>query len=347
MEIKSSQVNIILSICVISHNQRDALKRCMDSIIAQNIPFEYEVIISDDVSTDGSHELARTYAKKYPHVHVYSCNTDDYNPSNKSSRSGWNRCNALKYARGKYIAHIDGDDFLQADSHIYEKQVALLEQHPECSCCMANDYSMEDGNEISTIKLRHTDIFTTGYVLKNEEYIRNYFRESHCYVYRRNPDVSPIELLGGYYVDNCITAFYLQYGDIICLQDAGYVYVQYKTSVWHDYEKSNDYKILGCPALYNSFLIPKWKPIYWGSPKYLLMMRVVVESALHKEIITEPTIKWMRGYKSFLYGAFIRPLSCIDKIHLLILWLLLSMMQKMKRRYPSWPLHWKLLDKML
>ena len=45
---------MLLSIVVISHNQREQLKRCIDSILAQKIPFEYEVLISDDASNDGS-----------------------------------------------------------------------------------------------------------------------------------------------------------------------------------------------------------------------------------------------------------------------------------------------------
>lgn len=347
MEINSFQKNITLSICVISHNQRNALKRCVDSIIAQNIPFEYEVLISDDASSDGSFELARTYAERYPQVHAYVCNTDNYNPSNKSSRSGWNRCNALKHARGKYIAHIDGDDFLLPDSHIYEKQVRMLEKHPDCSCCMANDYTLVYGEDISTLRIRHAEVFKTGDLLKNEDYIKNYFRESHCFVYRRNTDVNPVDLLGGYYVDNCITAFYLQFGDVVCLQDAGYVYVQYKTSVWHDYEKSNDYKILGCPALFNSFLIPKWKPVYWSSPNYLSMMRVVVESAMKCETMTESTLKWMQGFNSYLYNSFNRSLSFFDRVHLKILWILLSIMRKARSRHAIFPLPWRLIDKLL
>ena len=338
---------MLLSIIVISHNQHEQLKRCLDSILAQKIPFEYEILISDDASNDGSYELAKEYELHYPVIHAYMVNTDDYNPSNKSSRSGWNRCNALKYARGKYIAHIDGDDFLLPESRIYEKQVMMLELHPDCSCCMANDYTIEDGEDISTLKIRHAEIFNTGYLLKNEEYIKNYFRESHCFVYRRNINVNPINLLGGYYVDNCITAFYMQFGDVVCLQDAGYVYVQYKTSVWHDYEKSNDYKILSCPALFNSFLVPKWKPVYWSSPKNLLMIRVVVESALNNETMTESTMKWMRGFNSYLYNSFNRSLSYFDRMHLQMLWIILSIMRKVKSRYVLFPMPWRLIDKLL
>ena len=117
-----SDASVLLSIIAISHNQRELLKRCIDSILAQSIPFEYEVLISDDASSDGSYELAQEYAERYPLIHAFSCNTDDFDPSNKSFRSGINRCNALKHAKGKYVAHIDCDDFLLSYSRIYEKE---------------------------------------------------------------------------------------------------------------------------------------------------------------------------------------------------------------------------------
>ena len=57
--------NIILSIIVIFHNQCELLKRCIDSILRQNIPFSYEIIISDDASNDGSWNLIQEYVEKY------------------------------------------------------------------------------------------------------------------------------------------------------------------------------------------------------------------------------------------------------------------------------------------
>lgn len=338
---------VLLSIIVISHNQREQLKRCVDSILAQLIPFEYEVLISDDASNDGSYELAKEYERRYPVIHAFTVNTDDFNPSNKSFRSGINRCNALKHAKGKYVAHIDGDDFLLANSRIYEKQVDLLEQYPEFSCCMANDYIMVEGEDTSTIQIRHPETFDTGYILRKENYIRNYFRESHCFIYRRELRVNPVEILGGYYVDNCITAFYLQFGDIVCLEDAGYVYVQYEHSIWHGYLETNDHKVLGCPALFCSGLMPIWKPVYWSNPRNLAMIRNVVSSALKGDRMTEMTQKWMSGFDYYLFHAFNRPLTIIDRLHLYALWLLLGVMRRVKRKHPSWPEPWRLLDKLL
>ncbi len=337
---------MILSILVISHNQREQLKRCLDSILTQNIPFEYEILISDDASNDGSYELAQEYAKQYDFIYSYSCDTNSMNPSNNSSRSGYNRCNAYQYAKGKYIAHVDGDDFFISGTHVYEKQVDLLEKHPECSCCMANDYNLLEEEDESKVVFRHGEHFVTGQILKPEDYLQNHFRESPCFVYRRSTNCSPIEMLGGYYVDNAATAFYLQFGDIVCLDEAGYVYVQYPKSIWNGYS-INDRKILGNAALFNAFLLPKWKPVYWQSLRYIAKIKEVVEMAMREERVSEETKKWMSGMDSWLYQAFNRDLTFFDKCHLRLLHFLLGMMRRMKRKHPSWPQPWRLLGKLL
>ena len=305
------------------------------------------MLISDDASSDGSYELAKQYAEQYQTIHAHLCNTDDYDPSNKSFRSGINRCNALKHAKGKYVAHIDGDDFLLSHSQIYQKQVELLELYPDCSCCMANDYTLIDGEALVSMKIRHLEEFETGRVLRKEDYIRGFFRESHCFVYRRQLDVDPVDVLGGYYVDNSITAFYLQFGDIVCLKEAGYVYVQYTHSVYHEYMKSNDYKILGCPALFIPGLMPCWKPVYWSSLWHLKSIREVVLSAINEEQMTDATQKWVSRFGFYLLHAFNRRLTFGDKLHLKMLLVLLRIMLRIKRKHPSISPPWRLLDKIL
>jgi glycosyltransferase involved in cell wall biosynthesis len=47
----------VLSILVITHNQRDLLKRCLDSVLGQKLNVPFEVIVSDDRSDDGTAEF--------------------------------------------------------------------------------------------------------------------------------------------------------------------------------------------------------------------------------------------------------------------------------------------------
>ena len=50
----SNGIIMVLSIIVISHNQKEQLTRCLNSILAQSLPFDYEIIVSDDASVDAS-----------------------------------------------------------------------------------------------------------------------------------------------------------------------------------------------------------------------------------------------------------------------------------------------------
>ena len=334
---------IVFSIIVISHNQVDCLKRCIDSILAQNLSFEYEIIISDDASTDGSWELAQEYAIKFKQIFAYQCNTDDYSPANRSERSGWNRCNGYKHATGKYIAHVDGDDFFVEGVDIYKKQVELLEKHPECSCCMANDYKLIDGDEVSKAILLHKEVFETEQILSSVDYIQNYFRESHCFVYRRNPNVNPVELYGGYYVDTMITDHHIQFGDIVCLNDAGYVYVQYNSSIWNENLKKQDSKVFA-HALYIPLLIPKWEYAFMSGKRHLKKMLKVVRLALSNHHLKDDNLVWIRRFDRFVYRCFNRQLSLNDKMRLSLLFIYLGLLI-VTHPNMKWP--YRLLSKLL
>lgn len=138
---KSSE-NIVLSILIITHNQRDLLKRCLNSVFSQNLNSLFEIIVSDDRSDDGTTEYVEELQTQKKSGHktiqnlaefVYTrCNSNESNPITTSERCGWNKLNAWRYARGKYMVNIDADDYLLHDD-IYQLQINQLEAHPECS----------------------------------------------------------------------------------------------------------------------------------------------------------------------------------------------------------------------
>ena len=123
----------ILSIIIISHEQREQLRRCIESIMTMRIAYPYEIIISDDRSSDGSFELAVSYVEAWENRQIeknnivrivaVQCDSDECNPAYNSDRSGYNRCNAYPHARGKYIVHVDADDYFITQADVYNKQI--------------------------------------------------------------------------------------------------------------------------------------------------------------------------------------------------------------------------------
>lgn len=93
-----------LSVLVPVYNVESYLERCVRSIENQDIAKDdYEVLLINDGSTDNSLSLANKLAKEYSNVVVYS------KPNEGLSQT---RNFGLDHARGKYIMHVDSDDFL-------------------------------------------------------------------------------------------------------------------------------------------------------------------------------------------------------------------------------------------
>ena len=103
------------------YNCEDTLAKAIDSILQQTYT-DWELIMCDDCSTDGTYALAEKYSKQYPDKIILL-----KNESNKKLAYTLNHC--LKYAKGKYIARMDGDDISVPER--LEKQIAFLENNPE------------------------------------------------------------------------------------------------------------------------------------------------------------------------------------------------------------------------
>ena len=93
-----------LSILLISYNQSEFVEEAIDSILNQNIPFDYELIIADDSSTDGTLELISN--KLSGTLIKYFVLTSKLNLGiSKNYQRGFKAC------KGEYIAILEGDDY--------------------------------------------------------------------------------------------------------------------------------------------------------------------------------------------------------------------------------------------
>ena len=272
-----------LSIILCSHNQVQYLERCVMSIINQALPFEYEIILSDDASTDGTWELANKLAKRYPQIKPTQCNTHDYPCYTNSQRSGWNRQNAYKLVTGKYVVFIDADDYYKEGTKILQKQWEMLEAHPECEAAMANNIVLKEGAAWDTACYQNEEkVYAEGQILPSTEYMDEAgLRSVTAFMFRhKEHHVSPMSQLRGFCADTIIAAYYLQFGDIICLdnKDSGYVYVQYPKSASHNSDWSEgDWALWASRCIFIPALVPYWKHHYLHSRKYRGSMLATVK----------------------------------------------------------------------
>ena len=84
-----------LSVCIIFHNQKQFIKRCLDSILSQKINFDYEILLSDDNSTDGTWEELLEWKTKHPDlISCYRINTAETIYNRRKTESC---CNVQKW----------------------------------------------------------------------------------------------------------------------------------------------------------------------------------------------------------------------------------------------------------
>lgn len=118
----------LVSIAIITYNQKEFLRECIESCLAQDYE-NIEIIVADDCSTDGTQEMLMNYKQKYTDK-FFVCLSDRNLGITENSNLALNRC------KGKYIAWMGGDD-LMFPSKI-STQVDYMESNPSCVICYHN-----------------------------------------------------------------------------------------------------------------------------------------------------------------------------------------------------------------
>ncbi len=125
MKFSNSDEKPILSICVITYNHKKYIEQSLESIFSQETNFACEIIVADDCSNDGTADILRSYASKYPLKLILQS-------PNKGPGLNW--LDLVNAATGKYIAYLEGDDYW-TDNLKLQIQVDFLEKNPDLSMC--------------------------------------------------------------------------------------------------------------------------------------------------------------------------------------------------------------------
>ena len=120
--------NVVVTVCVVAYNQCKYIAQCLDSIVKQKSKYSYQVIISDDASTDGTSDICAEYARNYSFV------THIRHPVNIGASENFKY--AHRQANTLYVSHCDGDDYWHEDK--LEKQISFLERNKDCSAVYSN-----------------------------------------------------------------------------------------------------------------------------------------------------------------------------------------------------------------
>jgi glycosyltransferase involved in cell wall biosynthesis len=123
----------MVSVALVAFNHKQYINQSLESILAQETNFPYEIVISDDCSTDGTTDILRDYQVRYPKkIRLILAKRNLWKALPDMATSPTCNIAILGACRGKYIAICEGDDYW-TDPLKLQKQVDFLEMHPKYS----------------------------------------------------------------------------------------------------------------------------------------------------------------------------------------------------------------------
>jgi len=150
---------MLLSIILPIYNIEEYLVECLDSVLSQ-LRSDYEVILVNDGSTDGSRAIIDQYCLKYPELVII----DKKNEGLSSARNS-----GMKVARGKYLLFIDGDDLLEPG--ILEELIGNAESN-NADIVVADYYEFE---KIEQKRIRYDKSLIDSHLIREEDRLNKLF----------------------------------------------------------------------------------------------------------------------------------------------------------------------------
>ena len=142
----------LVSVICLTYNHAPYIRSALEGFVRQQTAFPVEVIVHDDASTDGTADVVREYAARYPDLF-----RPVFQQENQYSK-GVNIVPLFCFPliRGRYVALCEGDDYW-TDPAKLQRQVDALERHPEVDLCAHCVRRTRDGRPAGFIAPRLRD----------------------------------------------------------------------------------------------------------------------------------------------------------------------------------------------
>jgi glycosyltransferase involved in cell wall biosynthesis len=173
----------MVSVIMMAYNHAPYIAQSIDSVLAQQVNFPFEIIIGEDGSKDNTAEILKAYQQKYPEkIRVIFQDQSKKIFVEGKPTGRYNFMHTLKQAQGKYMAMLDGDDYW-VDHLKLQKQVDFLESHPDYAIYAANGLYVSDDpnvngkpiNELASAEKHFTEknFYTRNHLLTATVMFRN------------------------------------------------------------------------------------------------------------------------------------------------------------------------------
>lgn len=222
-------MNADLIVIILTYNHKDSISKCIESVLKQKTAYKYEIHICDDASTDGTTEICKQYAEKFPNkIKLF---LQEENTFRKPFFEN-HLYKAMKRINSRYWSHLDGDDYWISDKKIDIALKALDDNND----CMVFAHNTILNNTIDNTK----DSFICGDV-KNGKYLQEEIKKPHASarIYRtinefiQNPIIFESR---AYY-------FHLMYGSVYFYNENMSVYNYNGDGIWSSLSLNKQKKI--------------------------------------------------------------------------------------------------------
>ena len=138
----------LVSVRLMAYNHRDYVAQCLDSILAQETDFDFNIVLAEDDSSDGTREICLEYAKKHPDKIRLLLGDRRNNIKVNGKPTGIFNSTYTNYSiDSKYIAICEADDYW-TDPKSLQKRADYLEQHDDHVMCFHDAIGIREGQSV-------------------------------------------------------------------------------------------------------------------------------------------------------------------------------------------------------
>lgn len=171
--------NLKLSIICATYNHEKYIKYALESILMQEVNFEYEVLIGEDCSTDNSRLILEKYEKMYPKTFKVFYRDNNFGAEN-------NFKDLYERARGEYLIVLETDDYWISKKKL-QLEADYLDQHPGYLAVAHKCIMVDENNNVLNLKYPEC---------KNKNYTLSEFNKELL------PGQTTTIMFRNYYLDN-------------------------------------------------------------------------------------------------------------------------------------------------
>lgn len=137
----------LVSVWVCAYNHEKYIRECLEGVVCQKTDFPFEVIVTDDGSTDSTQAIIREYAERYPTlIRPVLGKQNMYSRGRRRSIEQF-----LPLARGKYVSFCEGDDYWTYEGRL-QALADFLETHPRHAMCF---HAYQGLNEVEGLEANY------------------------------------------------------------------------------------------------------------------------------------------------------------------------------------------------